>query len=92
MVRKRRKEAKLKQDKRTEVVVSPDKASRYNLYAIGGLTVLFLVVYLTTMLGGVSSGDSAELQYCSRLLGICHPPGVPDRGQLRQTVYVSADR
>jgi len=27
------------------------------------------------MLPGVSSGDSAELQYCSKLLGICHPPG-----------------
>jgi len=40
-----------------------------------GLAVVLGGVYLSTILPGVDAGDSAELQYISSLLGICHPPG-----------------
>jgi len=39
------------------------------------LIIVFSTVYLTTLLPGVSRGDSAELQYSCPLLGICHAPG-----------------
>ena len=48
---------------------------RHHVIAIVSLMVLLGVVYLSTLLGGVDSGDSAELLYKSSLLGICHPPG-----------------
>jgi len=43
--------------------------------AVGGLLALPGGVYLLTLAPGVGRGDSAELQYMSPLLGICHPPG-----------------
>ena len=76
MVRKRRNENKTQEMKAVGPVGAVvDKVLRYNWYVVGGLAVLFLAVYLTTILPGVSDGDSAELQYCSKILGICHPPG-----------------
>jgi hypothetical protein len=39
------------------------------------LVVLAGGVYLSTLYPGVRSGDSAELQLMSALLGVCHPPG-----------------
>jgi|GEM_PF-775371 len=53
---------------------SPDNSLAKILVPLG-LVVLLAIVYLTTILPGVSSGDSAELQYKSPLLGFCHPPG-----------------
>ncbi|MHC4075888.1 MAG: protein O-mannosyl-transferase family [Planctomycetota bacterium] len=45
-------------------------------FIAGFLFAAFLfIIYLTTMLQGVDSGDSAELQFVSPLLGVCHPPG-----------------
>jgi hypothetical protein len=45
-------------------------------FIAGFLFAAFLfIIYLTTMLQGVDSGDSAELQFMSPLLGVCHPPG-----------------
>jgi len=41
----------------------------------GGLAAVVFAVYLMTLHPGLASGDSAELQYCCPLLGICHPPG-----------------
>jgi hypothetical protein len=55
--------------------IKSEVGGRCNQLAIVGLIVLLGVVYLSTLLPGVGSGDSAELQYCSALLGICHPPG-----------------
>ncbi len=44
--------------------------------AVGGLLILLLGgVNLATLHPGVGRGDSAELQYVSPLLGVCHPPG-----------------
>lgn len=39
------------------------------------LALVLGVVYITTLMPGVDAGDSAELQYMSPLLGVCHPPG-----------------
>jgi hypothetical protein len=45
-------------------------------FIAGSLFAGFLfVIYLATMLQGVDAGDSAELQFMSPLLGVCHPPG-----------------
>ena len=40
-----------------------------------GLAGVLSVVYLLTLLPGVDAGDSAELQFVSPILGVCHPPG-----------------
>lgn len=37
--------------------------------------VLAFSVYWLTLHPGVGDADAAELQYCSPILGICHPPG-----------------
>ncbi len=39
------------------------------------LAGFLFVLYFLTLLPGVDAGDSAELQFLSPLLGICHPPG-----------------
>ena len=39
------------------------------------LAAVLSVVYLLTLLPGVDAGDSAELQFVSPILGVCHPPG-----------------
>lgn len=65
----------LQQSASENTIPVQSKTDRYNWYAISGLTALLFIVYMTTMLPGVSSGDSAELQYCSKLLGVCHSPG-----------------
>ena len=43
--------------------------------APAGLAVLLIAVYGSGLHPGVDLFDSAELQYMSPLLGICHPPG-----------------
>src|SRR4030042_6721927 len=50
-------------------------ADWHNKAAIGALILLLGAVYLSTLLPGVSSGDSAELQYASAFLAVCHSPG-----------------
>ena len=40
-----------------------------------GLALFLFTIYTATMLQGVDAGDSAELQFMSPLLGVCHPPG-----------------
>ncbi|HPC65498.1 MAG TPA: DUF2723 domain-containing protein [Anaerohalosphaeraceae bacterium] len=40
-----------------------------------GLGLFLFTAYMATMLRGVDAGDSAELQFMSPLLGVCHPPG-----------------
>ena len=79
MARRRRKQTntQTKQAPQTkpDIVIDKSKLNRYNWLTIAGLTVLLVIVYMTTMLPGVSEGDSAELQYCSKLLGVCHSPG-----------------
>jgi len=47
----------------------------YNRIVIAVLIVLFGAVYLSTLLPGVSRGDSAEMQYASAFLAVCHTPG-----------------
>lgn len=75
MVRRRRKEAKTEEAKPKQSAAAVDKLLRYGGFAVGGLVAVLAIVYLTTMLPGVSDGDSAELQYNSKILGVCHPPG-----------------
>jgi hypothetical protein len=41
------------------------------------LAILCATVYALTIHPGVGDGDAAELQFCSAVLGICHPPGYP---------------
>lgn len=59
----------------SDIIISPKRSLLINRLVIAGLICLFGVVYLTTLLPGVSSGDSAELQYASVVIGSCHPPG-----------------
>jgi len=50
-------------------------ASRWHWPARLGMCVLVATVYGLTLHPGVSRGDSAELQYASATLGVCHSPG-----------------
>jgi len=74
---RQRKTPKHPMTKPTEMVTNPSNPpSRAVLWLLPlGLTLLVGMIYLLTLLPGVDSGDSAELQYKSPLLGICHPPG-----------------
>ncbi|HVP12015.1 MAG TPA: DUF2723 domain-containing protein [Phycisphaerae bacterium] len=57
------------------VAPPPPIAGWRHALAIAGLAIALGAVYFCTLQRGVSRGDSAELQYLSPLLGICHPPG-----------------
>ena len=46
-----------------------------NGLAIIALSLIFGVVYLSTLLSGVGTGDIAEIQAMSPQLGVCHVPG-----------------
>ena len=59
----------------TPVKAKPECSSWVNRWVYIGLTILLSVIYLSTLLPGVSSGDAAQLQYSSTLVGTCHPPG-----------------
>lgn len=49
---------------------------RFRLLAVA-VALLTGFVYVRTMHPGAGDGDAAELQHCSAVLGVCHPPGYP---------------
>lgn len=44
---------------------------------IGGLSILFLILYWQTLAPGLLPADSGEFQWVAAELGVAHPPGFP---------------
>lgn len=53
-----------------------DERRRFRLLAVA-VALLTGFAYVSTMHPGAGDGDAAELQHCSAVLGVCHPPGYP---------------
>jgi len=65
-----------KTDGQTARADSPVRRSSFaGVLARVGTGTLIGAVYYLTVHPGVSSGDSAEIQYASATLGVCHSPG-----------------